>query len=74
MHPDVIDALLQTAPARIVYVSCDPATMARDVGLLMQRYTLHEARPVDLFPHTPHVETVVLLSNKEVDDTISTTV
>ena len=44
------------------------------VGLLMQRYTLHEARPVDLFPHTPHVETVVLLSNKEVDDTISTTV
>lgn len=73
MHPDVIDALLQTAPARIVYVSCDPATMARDVGLLMQRYTLHEARPVDLFPHTPHVETVVLLSNKEVDDTISTT-
>lgn len=74
MHPDVIESLLQVAPARIVYVSCDPATMARDIALLRKHYTLHEARPVDLFPQTPHVETVALLSHKEVDTHISSTV
>lgn len=74
MHPDVVASLIRIAPQRIVYVSCDPATLARDVGLLSSRYVLIEARPVDLFPHTPHVETVALLSNRGVDDTIHSTV
>lgn len=59
----VIEAIVQMAPRRLVYVSCDPATLARDVKLLTQRgYTLQTAEAADLFPRTAHVETVVLLS------------
>ena len=63
VSPDVIDAMVEMSPERIVYVSCDPATLARDVKLLTERgYAVKTAQPFDLFPRTAHVETVVLLS------------
>ena len=62
MSADVIDAIARMAPPRVVYVSCDPATLARDVKLLTARgYALKTAEAVDLFPRCAHVETVVLL-------------
>ncbi|MDR3044792.1 MAG: 23S rRNA (uracil(1939)-C(5))-methyltransferase RlmD [Desulfovibrio sp.] len=62
LHEDVVEAVATHQPERIVYVSCNPATMARDVALFAARgYALQEARPVDLFPHSPHVECVALL-------------
>ncbi len=65
LAPGVTDILADMAPERIVYVSCDPATLARDVKLLAERgYTVKKAEAVDLFPRTQHVETVVLLSQK----------
>jgi 23S rRNA (uracil1939-C5)-methyltransferase len=61
LKPGVQDALLRLAPQRIVYVSCDPTTMARDAALLAQGgYALAEVQPVDMFPHTYHIETVAL--------------
>lgn len=63
LHEDVVEAVATHQPERIVYVSCNPATMARDVALFTARgYALQEARPVDLFPHSPHVECVALLT------------
>ena len=68
LAPAVIDAMVQMAPKRIVYVSCDPATLGRDVKLLEQKgYKALRATAVDLFPRTAHVETVVLLSKGEID-------
>ena len=68
LNADAIEAMARMAPKRIVYVSCDPATLARDVGLLKQRgYRLTSAQAADLFPRCAHVETVVLLSKGEVD-------
>ena len=65
LAPEVIDAMVRMGPQRIVYVSCDPATLGRDVKLLAQReYRAVRAAAVDLFPGTAHVETVVLLSRK----------
>ena len=64
MHPDVIKTILRAAPDRIVYVSCNPATQARDLQLLDEAYRVAEVQPVDMFPHTPHVENVVLLRKK----------
>ena len=61
MHEDVVNAILFAAPERIVYVSCNPATQARDIGLLSQNYKVTRVQPVDMFPHTHHVENVVLL-------------
>ncbi len=61
MHTDVIDAILFAQPARIVYVSCNPATQARDLYLLDNVYKVTAVQPVDMFPHTHHVENVVLL-------------
>ena len=61
MHEDVINAILFAAPERIVYVSCNPATQARDIGLLSHNYQVTKVQPVDMFPHTHHVENVVLL-------------
>ncbi len=61
MHPDVAARLLALAPARIVSVSCDPATFARDAALLLPGYELARVTPVDLFPHSHHVEIVALL-------------
>ena len=61
MHKDVVDAILFAQPKRIVYVSCNPATQARDLQLLDQLYKVTKVQPVDMFPHTQHVENVVLL-------------
>lgn len=64
MHPDVINVILNAAPKRIVYVSCNPATQARDLQLMDTHYRVAKVQPVDMFPHTPHVENVVLLELK----------
>ena len=64
MHGDVIDAILFADPQRIVYVSCNPATQARDLQLLAEKYEVKRVQPVDMFPHTQHVENVVLLEKK----------
>ncbi|MBQ8158541.1 MAG: 23S rRNA (uracil(1939)-C(5))-methyltransferase RlmD [Prevotella sp.] len=64
MHPDVIKTILNAAPQRIVYVSCNPATQARDLHDLDVRYRVVAVQPVDMFPHTPHVENVVLLEKR----------
>ncbi len=61
MHPDVVKTILRAAPKRIVYVSCNPATQARDIADLDADYKVVAVQPVDMFPHTPHVENVVLL-------------
>ena len=61
MHEDVINAILFADPQRIVYVSCNPATQARDLSLLDASYKVAAVQPVDMFPHTHHVENVVLL-------------
>ncbi|MDR0733407.1 MAG: 23S rRNA (uracil(1939)-C(5))-methyltransferase RlmD [Dysgonamonadaceae bacterium] len=61
MHNDVIETILSAEPLRIVYVSCNPATQARDLQLLNRKYRLGKVQPVDMFPHTHHVENVVLL-------------
>ena len=65
MHKDVVDTILSAAPQRIVYVSCNPATQARDLALLDAEYKVAAVRPVDMFPHTQHVENVVLLVRRE---------
>ncbi|MEZ5009698.1 MAG: 23S rRNA (uracil(1939)-C(5))-methyltransferase RlmD [Chitinophagales bacterium] len=64
MHKDVVEFLLRAEPKKIVYVSCNPVTQARDIQLLQEKYTLVKARPVDMFPHTYHVENVALLVRK----------
>ena len=64
MHEDVIDAILFASPKRIVYVSCNPATQARDLNLLDAQYKVSAVQPVDMFPHTHHVENVVLLEKR----------
>ena len=64
MHEDVVKVLLEAAPKRIVYVSCNPATQARDVNLLAADYTVRRVQPVDMFPQTQHVENVVLMERE----------
>ncbi|WP_283687431.1 23S rRNA (uracil(1939)-C(5))-methyltransferase RlmD [Dysgonomonas sp. Marseille-Q5470] len=64
MHDDVIKTILFAEPDRIVYVSCNPATQARDLSLLDEKYKVERVQPVDMFPHTHHVENVVLLVKK----------
>ena len=64
MHPDVVKTILRAAPKRIVYVSCNPATQARDLQDLDAQYKVLAVQPVDMFPHTPHVENVVLLEQR----------
>ena len=65
MHPDVVRVILNAAPRRIVYVSCNPATQARDLQLMDAAYKVTAVQPVDMFPHTPHVENVVLLEKRD---------
>lgn len=65
MHPDVVKTILRAAPRRIVYVSCNPATQARDLADLDAAYRVTAVQPVDMFPHTPHVENVVLLEARQ---------
>jgi 23S rRNA (uracil1939-C5)-methyltransferase len=64
MHGDVVQSILNAAPERIVYVSCNSATQARDLNLLDIRYAVAKVQPVDMFPHTHHVENVVLLQRR----------
>lgn len=67
MHADVINVILSTKPERIVYVSCNPASQARDLALLDCEYEVNAVQPVDMFPHTHHVENVVRLSKRTED-------
>lgn len=64
MHQDVVDVILRAEPQRIVYVSCNPATQARDLQLLDPKYRVTAVQPVDMFPHTHHVENVVRLEKR----------
>jgi 23S rRNA (uracil1939-C5)-methyltransferase len=64
MHPKVVEMILKIAPQKIVYVSCNPATQARDLAAMQENYTISKIQPVDMFPHTTHVENVVLLIKK----------
>ena len=61
MHQDVVEQMLAIGPPKIVYVSCNPATLARDLALMKEHYTVAEVQPVDMFPHTFHVESVARL-------------
>jgi 23S rRNA (uracil1939-C5)-methyltransferase len=65
MHPKVIEQLLKIMPERIVYVSCNPATQARDIAMLASQYTIKVVQPIDMFPHTHHVENIALLNRIE---------
>jgi len=65
MHAKVVDQILKIGPQRIVYVSCNPATQARDIELLGQDYMVKQIQPVDMFPHTHHVENIALLDSKK---------
>ena len=64
IHPDVADVILKAAPQRMVYVSCNPASQARDLAILCRDYEITAVQPVDMFPHTMHVENVVALARK----------
>ena len=61
MHKDVVQVILSSGAGRIIYVSCNPATQARDLALLSEKYKVNAVQPVDMFPHTTHVENIVLL-------------
>ena len=64
IHPDVAEVILQAAPSKIVYVSCNPASQARDLAILSQAYDITAVQPVDMFPHTMHVENVCALRRR----------
>ncbi|RUA02950.1 MAG: 23S rRNA (uracil(1939)-C(5))-methyltransferase RlmD [Deltaproteobacteria bacterium] len=64
MHKDVVQQVLALSPERIVYVSCNPATLARDLGLMVDDYDIREVQPVDMFPHTWHIEAVARLHRR----------
>ena len=71
LEPAVIEAIAQASPGRLVYISCNPATQARDAALLKAHgYEIRKIQPVDMFPYTSHVETVLLMSQQKPDDTI----
>jgi 23S rRNA (uracil1939-C5)-methyltransferase len=65
MHEKLVQKLLEMEAPTIVYVSCNPATQARDLALLDAKYTVTKIQPVDMFPHTLHIENVVQLKRKE---------
>lgn len=65
MHPDVVKTILNAAPRRIVYVSCNPASQARDLAMMSGKYKITAVQPVDMFPHTQHVENVCRMEIKE---------
>ena len=64
MHSDVVEQILSAGPSRIVYISCNPSTQARDAGLMSEKYRVTAVQPVDMFPHTHHVENVILLERR----------
>jgi len=66
MHGDVVKAIIQADPARIVYVSCNPATQARDISMLSEKFNVEQIQPVDMFPQTHHVENVAFLESKTI--------
>jgi 23S rRNA (uracil1939-C5)-methyltransferase len=66
MHQEVVKTILSAAPSKIVYISCNPSTQARDILFLSTKYIVVRIQPVDMFPHTHHVENVVLLSRKDI--------
>ena len=65
MHKKVVEQLLKLSPPKIVYVSCNSATQARDIELMKDKYTVEKSCAVDMFPHTHHIENVVLLKLKD---------
>lgn len=65
MHKDVVTQVMKMLPHKIVYVSCNPATLARDLGIIKECYDVFEVQPIDMFPHTPHIESVARLERKE---------
>lgn len=65
MHQDVVDVIMNARPEKLVYVSCNPATQARDIALLDSLYQVDEIQPVDMFPHTHHVENVIRLTLRQ---------
>ena len=65
LHQKLINKLLQIGAPKIIYVSCNAATQARDLHLLSEKYLIQKIQPVDMFPHTHHIETVALLTLKE---------
>lgn len=65
MHEKVVKAILAASPGRVVYVSCNPATQARDIALMDEQYRLETCQPVDMFPHTQHVENIALLKLRD---------
>jgi 23S rRNA (uracil1939-C5)-methyltransferase len=64
MHPDVIKSIQISSPAKIIYISCNPATQARDISLLSPQYEIRKVQPIDMFPQTYHIENVALLTRK----------
>ncbi len=64
MHPDVVKEVLELAPERISYISCNPATQARDIAMMTEAYNLLALQPVDMFPQTWHIECVAKLRRK----------
>ncbi len=62
--PEIRGRVRELGSDRMVYVSCNPATLARDLGLMKERYVVMEVQPVDMFPHTPHIEAVARLKRK----------
>ncbi|MBP3773985.1 MAG: 23S rRNA (uracil(1939)-C(5))-methyltransferase RlmD [Bacteroidaceae bacterium] len=65
MHKDVVDVILKARPQRVVYVSCNPSTQARDVALMNELYRVVSIQPVDMFPHTQHIENVLLMELRD---------
>jgi 23S rRNA (uracil1939-C5)-methyltransferase len=65
MHEDVVKAIIKAGPGKVVYISCNPATQARDILLMSENYEVSMVQPVDMFPHTHHVENIVLLMRKQ---------
>jgi len=61
MHGEVIKQIIAASPERVIYISCNPSTQARDIALMSEHYRVVKVQPVDMFPHTHHVENVLLL-------------
>ena len=64
MHPGVLETILKIEPQKIIYFSCNPTTLARDLLPLKERYDIKEVQPLDMFPHTYHIECVCRLEKK----------